>query len=343
MTADGSVPAAIEDAYPAYLGTLARQDERSAVDLVLDLCTPDIDTEKVLLHLVARAMVQVGRWWQSNVWTVAQEHGASHITSRVVAALAATAGRPAPDRRVVVACVEHELHATPALLFAETLRLRGWNCTFLGADVPTAHLVNFLRHQPPVAVALSCSLPMRLPGADRTIAACRRIDIPVIAGGRAFGADGRWAARLGVPWAPNGAAAAALLDRPRLPSAVVSRRVGDEYLALVTRRGRLIHETLRRLRVAYPELTAEGNPLDMTVTDLGYIVDHLAAAAYIGDPALFTDFTGWLASVLGSRGIPADSVEMALTELGRLLRDHPRSRRYLEAGHTAFRLASILS
>ncbi|MEV8508599.1 cobalamin-dependent protein [Actinoplanes sp. NPDC051475] len=343
MTANGSATAAIEDAYPPYLGTLARQDERAAVDLVLELCTPDIDTETILLQLVARAMVQIGRWWQSNVWTVAQEHGASHITGRVVAALAATAGSPVPDRRVVVACIERELHAMPALLLAETLRLRGWNCIFLGADVPTPHLVTFLRRIRPVAVALSCSLPMRLPGAHRAIAACRRIGVPVIAGGRAFGPDGRWAARLGVAWAANGAAAVTLLGRPQPSADIISRRVGDEYLALTSRRGELVHETLRRLRAAYPELTAEGHPLDMTVTDLGYIVDHLAAAAYIGDAALFTDFTGWLADVLGSRGVPAGSVELALTELARLLHDRPRSRRCLEAGYTTFRVASILS
>ncbi|MEV4641429.1 B12-binding domain-containing protein [Actinoplanes sp. NPDC049548] len=338
---DEALPAAVGDAYPLYLRCLARQDERAAVDLVLQLCTPDIDPETVMLHLVAPAMVQVGRWWQTNVWTVAQEHCASHITSRVVAALAATAGRPDPDRRVVVTCIERELHATPALLFAETLRLRGWNCVFLGSDVPTAHLITFLRRYRPLAVALSCSLPMRLPDAHRVLATCHSLGLPIIVGGRAFGADGRWAARLGAPWATNGITAIPLLDRPPRPAAIVAQPADDEYRALTERRGDLIRHTVRRLRATYPEETAEGFALDMTITDLGYILDHLAAAIYVDDGSLFTAFACWLADVLGNRGVPADAVELALSELARVLHDHPRSHRLLEQGHTAYRVSSI--
>jgi methanogenic corrinoid protein MtbC1 len=337
--AHDSVPAAVEDAYPLYLRSLARQDEGGAVDLVLELCTPDIDTEAIMLHLVARAMVQVGRWWQSNAWTVAQEHCASHITSRVVAALAATARRPDPGRRVVVTCIERELHATPALLLAETLRLRGWNCTFLGADVPSTHLVTFLRRHRPSAVALSCSLPMRLPDAHRAIAACRLADVPVIVGGRAFGPDGRWAARLGAPWAAGGAAATRLLARQPPPGDIIDERVDDEYLSLIRRRGDLIHHAVRRLRATHPEVTAEGTMLDMTIADVGYIVDHLAAAVYVGDGSLFTEFADWLADVLGSRHVPAGAVELTLSELTRVLHDHPRSRSFLQDGHIAYRTA----
>ncbi|MEV0157251.1 cobalamin-dependent protein [Micromonospora sp. NPDC050686] len=324
-------------AFSRYLDCLAEADEYAAIEVALGLLDAGVPAERVLLDLVAPAQVEVGERWARNEWSVAQEHAATHISERVVAAIAGRAN-PRPTRgRVVVACMDGEWHALPPRLVAEVLRLRGWQVTFLGASVPVAHLVSYLHRHDAHAVALACALPMRLPHAHRMIEACRRSDVPVVVGGRGFGEDGRWARRLGVAWAPDAPTAADLVADERtlrrLPPAQPSHLAGDEYGGLVKRRGELIDSALAELRDRVPGMSAyTGAQLDSTVSDLGYIVDFLAAALYVDDASLFTEFVRWLVEILTSRGVPAGAVGTTLSHYRRALHDFPRAGRFLAAG-----------
>ncbi|PWR11101.1 cobalamin-binding protein [Micromonospora acroterricola] len=335
-----TAPATAADAYPGYLDCLADADEYAAIDVALGLLDAGLPAERVLLDLVAPAQAEVGERWARNEWSVAQEHAATHISERVVAAVAAHA-RPQPTGgRVVVACMDGEWHALPPRLVAEVLRLRGWQVTFLGASVPAAHLVSYLRRHDAHAVALACALPVRLPHAHRMIEACRRSDVPVVVGGRGFGADGRWARRLGAAWAPDAPSAAELIADERalhrVPPAQLAHLADDEYASLVRRRGDLIDSALADLRERVPATRAyTAAQLDSTVSDLGHIVDFLAAALYVDDASLFTNFVGWLVGILTSRGVPAAAVDLSLRHFAGVLRDFPRVVHALAQGRAA--------
>ncbi|WP_422751907.1 cobalamin B12-binding domain-containing protein [Micromonospora sp. WMMD708] len=323
-----------------FLACLEEADEYGAIEVVTGLLDAGVPAERVLLDLVAPAQTEVGERWARNEWSVAQEHAATHISERAVAAIAGCAD-PRPSRgRIVVACMDGEWHALPPRLVAEVLRLRGWQVTFLGASVPAAHLVSYLHRHDAYAVALACALPMRLPQAHRMIEACRRSDVPVVVGGRGFGVDGRWARRLGVAWAPDAPGAADLVADERVlrrvPPADLSHLADDEYASLVKRRGELIDSAVADLRAREPSV-AEYTPAqwDATTSDLGYIVDFLAAAVYVDDGELFTDFVTWLVAILTSRGVPAGSVAATLGHYGHVLRDFPRAGRFLALGAAA--------
>ncbi|MEU8131559.1 cobalamin-dependent protein [Micromonospora sp. NPDC049049] len=328
------------EAYSGYLEHLADADEYAATDLAIGLLDAGVPAERVLLDLVAPAQAEVGERWARNEWSVAQEHAATHISEQVVAAVSAYA-RPQPvNGRVVVACMDGEWHALPPRLVAEVLRLRGWQVTFLGASVPAAHLVSYLHRYDAHAVALACALPMRLPYAHRMIEACRRSDVPVVVGGRGFGTDGRWARRLGVAWAPDAPSAAELIADERAlraaPPARLAHLADDEYASLVRRRGELIDSALAELRERVPAARAyTAAQLDSTVSDLGHIVDFLAAAVYVDDPSLFTEFVEWLSGILESRGVPAGAVVLPLEHYAVALRDFPRAARVLALGCAA--------
>ncbi|MGK5740813.1 B12-binding domain-containing protein [Micromonospora sp. URMC 103] len=70
--------------------------------------------------------------------------------------------------------------------------------------------------------------------------------------------------------------------------------------------------------------------VDATVSDLGYMVDFLAAALYVDDGSLFTEFVQWLLPVLTSRRVPAEVLGWTLEHYGRMLHDFPRAARYLD-------------
>jgi methanogenic corrinoid protein MtbC1 len=336
VTTAAAVETPFADAYNRYLGCLDAADEYAAVDIALGLIDAGASAKDVLLGVVAPAQAQVGSWWQRNEWSVAQEHAATHISERVVAAVATAARRQPRHGRVVVACMDGEWHALPPRLVAEVLRLDGWDVTFLGASVPAAHLVSYLHRHDPRAVALACALPMRLPQAARMIDACRRTDVPIMVGGRGFGPDGRWAAKLGVPWAADASAAAALLADGRALDAMLTDRPpleiagNDEYAGLTAARADLIAACVAHLESVTPEMrTYSRAQRDATLADLGHIVDTLAASVYIDDPALFGDFLDWLGEVLSCRRVPLHTVDAALDVLADRLRDFPRAHRIL--------------
>ncbi|MBZ6246858.1 cobalamin-dependent protein [Streptomyces olivaceus] len=331
--------------WAAGLWTAVRAaDEHAALDAVTGALAAGLDAETVLLEVVGAVQHKVGVEWAANRMSVADEHAATAINERVVSSL--SPGRPAASLgRVTVACVDREWHALPARLLAETLRLRGWQVGYLGAQVPTAHLVSHLHRTGASAVCLSGSLSTRLPASHAAITAVQATGVPVMVGGLAFGPDGRYARLLGADaWAPDARSAAdrlgaGPLPRPRPPHQATDDlpHLADQEFTLVRQSARtLVRETCRRLeaRVAalrdYDEAQRE-----RTAEDIAHIVEFLTTALYVDDSELFTGFLTWTGEILAARGVPAGVLLPSLELLDEQLRDFPRARALLHEGRAA--------
>lgn len=323
-------------------------DEHTAVTVVFSAVDAGLAPEDALLEVIAPVQRKVGTEWAANRITVAQEHAATAINDRVIAALSQyTADRAAAHSgRITVACVDGEWHALPARLLAEVLRLRGWQVDFLGAQVPTPHLIAHLHQHAPDAVALSCSIPTRLPTAHAAITACQAAGVSVLVGGAAFGRAGRYARLLGADaWAPDARTAARCLSdgigRLRLTpnrqfSEDLPHLADQEYSMVSTAKPQLVRFTVADLEDRFPAMRDYSDAQrEHTTEDIAHIVDFLATALYVDDDELFTGFIIWTAEVLSSRGVPAKSLTPALDLLSAQLQDFPRTQRLLTAARTA--------
>ena len=202
------MPATVTD---RFVDLLERADQAGAVRLVTGLAAQGVAPEELVLDVLAPAQREVGRRWEQGRWSVAQEHAATAVSDTALGLLALDAEPAGEGRHVVVACVEGEWHALAGRMVAEVFRLRGWHVTFLGPSAPADDLGRYAARVRPDLVGLSCSLPVALKGAARSIRACRQAGVPVLAGGTGFGPAGRYAPRLGASaWAPDPAVAAAL-------------------------------------------------------------------------------------------------------------------------------------
>ncbi|MER5897156.1 cobalamin-dependent protein [Streptomyces sp. NPDC001876] len=327
---------------------LTRRDEHRAVEIVFAALDGGMDAEKALLEVIAPVQARVGSEWAANRLTVAQEHAASAITERVIAALAhRSAARPSPGLgRVTVACVDQEWHVLPARLLAEVLTLRGWQVDFLGAQVPTPHLIAHLHSSGADAVALSSTLPTRLPVAHAAISACKAVGVPVLAGGAGFGPDGRYAHRLGAnAWAADARSGAQqLADGIPMHSLTEGRQQIDdlphladqEYTLVARAQGRLVKQVLAHLEERVPAMAAyTDHQRERTAEDIAHIVDFLAGSLYVDDDDLFTTFMTWTAGILAARQVPARSLVPALDALAGELKDFPRATRLLNRARLA--------
>ncbi|MDI6101162.1 cobalamin-dependent protein [Actinoplanes sp. NEAU-A12] len=328
------------DVADRYLSLVGDGDEQGATALVAALLDNDVPAQRIIVDLIALTQRRVGELWAANEWSVAREHAATAVGERALAAVAVRT-TTAPSRgRIALACVDGEWHGLPARMLAELLRLDGWRVDYLGASVPGRHLITHLHQTGPDAVALSCMIPTRLPRAHAAITACRAAGVPVIAGGRGFGPGGRYAERLGAQaWAATGEEAVARLSTDWPPRHVIDLAMPDdefflgdeEYTHLVRSRPQLIATALERLPAAYPGAHHyDEAQLEATAEDLGHIADFLAAALYVHQQQIFTDFVGWTSSVLRSRGVPPIALRIGLGLVRDQLIDFPAATAMLD-------------
>ncbi|MFC5820659.1 cobalamin B12-binding domain-containing protein [Nonomuraea harbinensis] len=325
-------------------------DEYAAVKVAQDAHDAGVSLERLLLDVVAVAQARIGEEWAANRITVAQEHMATAVNEGVLAVLANTIDTtdhgPAPLKwRICVACVEGEWHTFPTRLLAEVLRLRGWTVDYLGAHVPTRHLIVHLHRTAPDMVALSSSIATRLPAAHAAISACQAAGTPVLAGGAAFGPDGRYARLLGADaWTPDARAAADLLDagplpRRHAPGPSTERQphlASHEYALFTDRKPDLVRGALEELSRCVPETgprPAEAPVL--TAEDVAFTVDFLGTAVYVNDPELFVSYTRWLAWTLTQRDATPHALTAVLDALGARLTGLPHALNTLARGREA--------
>jgi methanogenic corrinoid protein MtbC1 len=322
-----------------FVDALGRRDRKEAARQVLGLLEAGAPVQELVQSLLARSQAEVGRRWEANQWSVADEHAATAITDAVLGVLAWRIEAAEDQGHVVVTCAEGEWHSLPARMAAEVLRAHGWQPTFLGASTPADHLRRFLAEVGAVGVVVSCSVPIFLSGAQRSVQAGQSAGVPVLVGGRAFGPDDLRARRLGADgWAPDAAAAARLLgDWRRQPPAVGKRPAGmrdAEHLELEAAGPELIEAAMSELFLRFSPLAGYSETqLARTREDLGYILQFLEAALLTNDSRIFLDeFLPWLTRVLTSRGLPAGVVTVGLEALGAALDAFPRSQQLIAQG-----------
>lgn len=173
----------------SYLAAQLAGDRREAVRLLMEEGIGR-GTSVMDLHLqvIQQAQREIGRLWEQNAISVAQEHQATAVSQLALAHLyQQSIRRPAVGKSVLMACVEGELHDVGARICADVLDLHGFEVRFLGANVPTDCLLSFVEHTRPDLVALSVTLPTHLPSARAAVDALRaRSQVPLAVGGRAL-------------------------------------------------------------------------------------------------------------------------------------------------------------
>ena len=195
--------AAADATLARYLDAVRRGDRRGAFAVVDDARAAGLDLRTLYLAVFQPALREIGRLWQENAITVADEHLATAITQAAMGRLYddAFAWGAEGGPTLIAACADVERHEIGLRMLCDLLELEGWRTTYLGATVPIESLAAMVRERKPDAVALSVALAPHLPRLRETIAAVREAagDRPpvILVGGRPFLADPSLAERLG--------------------------------------------------------------------------------------------------------------------------------------------------
>jgi methanogenic corrinoid protein MtbC1 len=160
-----------------------------------------ISAAELQLRMILPAQREIGRLWEENLISVAQEHLATSISQLAMARLYPHLPRgPVNGRRVLVACVEGELHDMGARMGADFLEMAGFDVHFLGANVSTAHLVEAIVSDRPDLLGLSVMMHFHLASLRRTVDAVRKVaaSLPILVAGAIVTAFPGLAEELGI-------------------------------------------------------------------------------------------------------------------------------------------------
>ena len=324
------------DSCTHYFGYLSPPDVHAGARTVTDLLGEGATVVDIVQKVLRPAQIEVGRLWQANEWTVADEHAASAVTEAALMAAAASINRYEPmTARVVLACPAGEWHTLPLRMVSEILAEAGFECVFLGASVPAGHLRQYLERTRPVAVALSCSHPLSLEGLGEATAAAHSVGTPVVVGGRGLGADGHRAAQIGADaWADDPITAATILaawaECP--PAELATPPAGPDEpapddLELLAVRTHVMTALRRRFQVMQ---TYDAQQLARTYEDIDFIARFAILAARYKDERIFSEFAAWLREVLTARHVPRELLDASLlAAAGALEKRRPESSSYL--------------
>lgn len=299
-----------------YLSTLDPPDIHTARRLASVALDSGTTPAHIIDTVLRPAQEEVGRRWQNNEWTVAQEHAATAITDAVLALISLrTARNEWPRETVVGGCVEGEWHSMPLRMLCASLGCEGYDVIFLGPSLPAEQFARSLHEINPAAALLSCTTPINLPGARRTIEIAHEAGVPVILGGRALDSGGVRAAALGAnAFAANAAAAASILSSWNVgrPGRARPADLCPEGAELEMPQPGLVADCLDELLQRQPRLrdmtTAQ---FDRTREDIAYILRFCSAALVASDQTVFDDFTLWLRDLLAVRGVPAGTIGLS--------------------------------
>jgi len=173
-----------------YLSAQLAGNRRAALRVIDDALSSGVPAEDLHLSVLQVAQRRIGELWQEDRISIAQEHMATAISQLALARIYQNAEAQAPNgKKVVVACVNGELHDFPARLIADALDLAGYETRFLGADVPTASLLSVIEQEKPDLVALSVTMTFNAPALKAAVSEVRRANggkVRILVGGHAL-------------------------------------------------------------------------------------------------------------------------------------------------------------
>jgi len=147
------------------------------------------ELDEIYLDVLTPAMVAIGERWAAGELDISIEHRATGIAMRIIGRIGPRFSRRGRSRGVVaLGAPAGEFHALPVAMLGDLLRLRGWEVSDFGVDMPSESIAHVIRETSDLlAVGLSAMSSDNLPALAEACAAARAADpgVLVVVGGRA--------------------------------------------------------------------------------------------------------------------------------------------------------------
>lgn len=181
-----------------YFQALRRGERHLASRLVLDAVAAGMPVKQIYLDVFQPAQYELGRLWQANRITVAEEHYCTAATQLIMSQLYPHVFATTKNGYTLVAtCASGDLHEIGVRMVSDFFEMEGWSTYYLGANTPHSSVVAAVVEQRADVLGISATLPFHAEAVRDLIRAVRQEpaagSVKILAGGHPFNQDpGLW-------------------------------------------------------------------------------------------------------------------------------------------------------
>ena len=182
------------DLASAYLDDLLAGNHRAATQRILDAAERGLDIRSIYLDVLEPVQREIGRLWETNRITVAEEHFATATTQMVMSRLypyLTPAQRT--GRTFLGTCTSGELHELGIRMVTDFIEMAGWDTYYVGGQTPRDSVLETLRRRSVHVLGISANLTTHLQEVRELISAVRADPtlggVRILVGGRPFHED----------------------------------------------------------------------------------------------------------------------------------------------------------
>ena len=174
----------------AYLQALLQSDRKKAGNLIQEAVDQGTAIRDIYLHVFQSTQYEIGRLWQKNQATVAQEHFCTAVTQLIMTRLYDRIfAMERRGRSLVATCVGGELHELGMRMVADFFEMDGWDTMYLGAGSSTKNLLTAVDERHPQVVGISATMTSHVHRVEELIAAIKErfpSEVKILVGGYPF-------------------------------------------------------------------------------------------------------------------------------------------------------------
>jgi len=174
-----------------YLNSLLQSDRHTASKLIKDAIENGTSIKDIYLKVFQKSQIEIGRLWQNNKITVAQEHYCTAATQAIMSQLYPyIMNAERINQRLLAVCVGGELHEIGVRMVADFFEMAGWDTYYIGANTPIESILETLHNQNIDLIAISATITYNIPEVSKLINSIKSSDvgrnIKILVGGRPF-------------------------------------------------------------------------------------------------------------------------------------------------------------
>ena len=181
----------LADKAKQYLSFLLQGKRQNASQLIMEAIAQGVTIKEIYMDVFQPSQLEVGRLWQTNQISVAQEHYCTVSTQMIMSQLFPHILTSEKNGNNLLAiCVGGELHEIGMRIVADFFEMEGWDTYYIGANTPTNTIIDTLNVQHFDIIAISATITYNILYVKELIQSIRGAhadkEIKILVGGRPF-------------------------------------------------------------------------------------------------------------------------------------------------------------
>ncbi|MGF7184296.1 methanogenic corrinoid protein MtbC1 [Desulfitispora alkaliphila] len=174
-----------------YFDALLSENRELASKLILNAVEAGVDIRDIYMNVFQPCQYEIGRLWELNKVTIAQEHYFSAATQLIMAQLYSRIfSMERNGYCFVAASVADELHVIGLRMVVDFLEMDGWDTYYLGGNIPVEKILETVQKQRADRLGLSATMSYHVDKVAAVIEKVRSIEefksLKIVVGGLPF-------------------------------------------------------------------------------------------------------------------------------------------------------------